>query len=101
MGCRPRRLKTDARNLHSRAAIESVGATYEGTLRSWSRSWVPGEEDRLRDSAMYSIIDKDWPTRRTRLQARLALLRPTSQGTNQPLPKVRRGKARTGWATGW
>lgn len=42
-------LKTDARNDRSRAAIQSVGARFEGVLRNWSRSWAPGEEGRLRD----------------------------------------------------
>ncbi|MFJ8104424.1 GNAT family N-acetyltransferase [Streptomyces sp. NPDC096132] len=46
-------LKTDARNSRSRAAIESVGARFEGVLRNWSRSWAPGEDGRLRDSAAY------------------------------------------------
>jgi N-acetyltransferase len=36
-------LKTDARNSRSRAAIEGVGAQFEGVLRNWSRSWAPGE----------------------------------------------------------
>lgn len=35
-------LKTDARNSRSRAAIQSVGARFEGVLRNWSRSWAPG-----------------------------------------------------------
>ncbi|MFF9451508.1 GNAT family N-acetyltransferase [Streptomyces flaveolus] len=48
-------LKTDARNSRSRAAVESVGARLEGFLRNWSRSWAPGEEGRLRDSALCSI----------------------------------------------
>jgi RimJ/RimL family protein N-acetyltransferase len=37
-------LKTDARNARSRRAIEALGATFEGVLRSWSMSWAPGEE---------------------------------------------------------
>jgi RimJ/RimL family protein N-acetyltransferase len=65
-------LKTDARNSRSRAAIESVGARFEGVLRNWSPSWAPGEEGRLRDSAMYSIIASEWPERRERLEARVA-----------------------------
>jgi RimJ/RimL family protein N-acetyltransferase len=65
-------LKTDARNRRSRAAIESVGGTFEGVLRRWSRSWAPGEEGQLRDSAMYSIIAEEWPECRQRLIARLA-----------------------------
>ncbi|GAA2701508.1 GNAT family N-acetyltransferase [Actinoplanes palleronii] len=64
-------LKTDARNLRSRAAIERVGAHFEGVLRSWSKSWAPGEEGRLRDSAMYSLLASEWPHCRARLKARL------------------------------
>ncbi|GIF07368.1 GNAT family N-acetyltransferase [Actinoplanes siamensis] len=67
-------LKTDARNERSRAAIERVGARFEGVLRCWSRSWAPGEQGRLRDSAMYSIIASEWPHCRARLEARLARL---------------------------
>ena len=65
-------LKTDARNVRSRRAIEGLGATFEGVLRSWSMSWVPGEEGRLRDSAMYSVIAPEWDAVRDRLAARLA-----------------------------
>jgi RimJ/RimL family protein N-acetyltransferase len=64
-------LKTDARNLRSRAAIEAVGATFEGVLRNWSRSWAPGEDGRLRDSAIFSITAQEWPARRARLESRL------------------------------
>jgi RimJ/RimL family protein N-acetyltransferase len=65
-------LKTDARNDRSRAAIESVGARFEGVLRRWSRSWAPGEDGLLRDSAMYSILEAEWPSCRAHLMARLA-----------------------------
>jgi N-acetyltransferase len=65
-------LKTDARNSRSRAAIQGVGARFEGVLRNWSQSWTPGEEGRLRDSAMYSIIASEWPECRQRLEERLA-----------------------------
>jgi N-acetyltransferase len=65
-------IKTDARNVRSRRAIEALGATFEGVLRSWSMSWAPGEEGRLRDSAMYSVIAQEWDAVRTRLTARLA-----------------------------
>lgn len=64
-------LKTDARNQRSRAALEKVGAHFEGVLRSWSRSWAPGEDGKLRDSAMFSITANEWPERRARLEARL------------------------------
>ena len=64
-------IKTDARNDRSRRAIEGLGATFEGILRKWSPSWVPGEEGRLRDSAMYSFIDVEWPDRKAHLHRRL------------------------------
>ncbi|AWT43405.1 MULTISPECIES: GNAT family N-acetyltransferase [Streptomyces] len=65
-------LKTDARNERSRAAIASVGARFEGVLRNWSRSWAPGEEGRLRDSAIYAVTAEDWPGCRERLAERVA-----------------------------
>ncbi|MFD4408354.1 GNAT family N-acetyltransferase [Streptomyces sp. NPDC058467] len=61
-------LKTDARNRRSRAAIERTGARFEGVLRNWSRSWAPGEDGRLRDSAIYSITAAEWPECRKRLE---------------------------------
>ncbi|MFF1400568.1 GNAT family N-acetyltransferase [Streptomyces sp. NPDC058287] len=64
-------LKADARNSRSRAAIESVGARFEGVLRNWSRSWAPGEDGRLRDSAIFSITAAEWPDCRTRLEQRI------------------------------
>ncbi|MFR0352735.1 GNAT family N-acetyltransferase [Streptomyces sediminimaris] len=67
-------LKTDARNERSRAAIQSVGARFEGVLRNWSRSWAPGEEGRLRDSAIYSVTAGEWPECRARLEERVARL---------------------------
>lgn len=65
-------LKTDARNARSRAAIERVGARFEGVLRNWSRSWAPGEDGLLRDSAIFSITGEEWPECRSRLEERLA-----------------------------
>ncbi|WP_155054833.1 GNAT family N-acetyltransferase [Streptomyces blattellae] len=65
-------LKTDARNTRSRAAIAATGAHFEGVLRNWSRSWAPGEDARLRDSAIYSITATEWPECRKRLEGRLA-----------------------------
>ncbi|MEU4718763.1 GNAT family protein [Nonomuraea dietziae] len=64
-------LKTDARNQRSRRAIERLGATFEGVLRSWSPSWAPGEEGLLRDSAMFSVIAPEWPAAKAALQDRL------------------------------
>jgi N-acetyltransferase len=64
--------KTDARNQQSRQALERLGAQFEGVLRQWSPSHVPGEEGMLRDSAMFSVIASEWPTVRSSLRARLA-----------------------------
>jgi N-acetyltransferase len=64
--------KTDARNMRSQRAIEALGATFEGVLRNWSKSWAPGEEGRLRDSAMSSVIAPEWNAVKSRLIARLA-----------------------------
>ena len=65
-------LKTDARNERSRAAIAATGARFEGVLRSWSPSWVAGEEGKLRDSAMFSVIEPEWPGVEAALVARIA-----------------------------
>ncbi len=65
-------LKTDARNERSRRAIARLGAQFEGVLRGWSQSHAPGEEGRLRDSAMFSVIASGWPTTKATLCRRLA-----------------------------
>ena len=65
-------LKTDARNERSRAAIAALGASFEGVLRKWQPSHAAGEETMLRDSAIFSIIDSEWPAVRSALEARLA-----------------------------
>jgi RimJ/RimL family protein N-acetyltransferase len=64
-------LKSDARNARSRAAIERIGASFEGVLRSWQPSLVPGEEGLYRDSAYYSFIAEEWPELRRRLEGLL------------------------------
>lgn len=65
-------LKTDARNARSRAAIERIGAAFEGIRRVH----VPASDGTLRDSAYYSIIREEWPPIRSRLTARLLAERP-------------------------
>jgi RimJ/RimL family protein N-acetyltransferase len=59
---------TDALNLRSRAAIEKLGARFEGLLRSHKITWT----GRVRDTALYAIVAEDWPDVRARLDARLA-----------------------------
>ncbi len=68
-------LKTDARNARSRNAIMGIGATFEGVLPSWQPSQVADEEQLFRDSAMFSIVSRDWPLLKKKLQD--ASARPT------------------------
>jgi len=60
-------LKTDDRNERSKAAIARLGATFEGVLRHWQPSQLAGEESLYRDTAMFSIIDAQWPSVADRL----------------------------------
>jgi N-acetyltransferase len=60
-------LNTDARNARSRAAIERIGATFEGVLRSFRI----GVEGTPRDTATFAVTARDWPDVRARLVARL------------------------------
>ncbi|MER5480177.1 GNAT family protein [Streptomyces sp. NPDC002734] len=61
-------LMTDARNARSRAAMERVGARPEGVLRGWGVSRVPGEEGRLRDTAVHAVLAEDWTEVREKLE---------------------------------
>jgi RimJ/RimL family protein N-acetyltransferase len=60
-------LHTDERNLVSRAAIERLGARFEGILRAHRLA----TDLRARDSARYSIIADEWPAIKERLGARM------------------------------
>jgi N-acetyltransferase len=64
-------IKTDERNLRSRAAIERLGATFEGILRNYQ----PGQGERgtgqPRNTAMYSVTPVEWPAVKAGLEARL------------------------------
>ena len=66
-------IKTDARNAKARRAIAALGASFEGVLRQWQPSQAPAEADRLRDTAMYSVVRAEWPVVQARLQERLNL----------------------------
>jgi RimJ/RimL family protein N-acetyltransferase len=54
---------TDARNEHSRAALERIGGRYEGILRAHrlAADHIP------RDSVRYSILADEWPDVKERL----------------------------------
>lgn len=61
-------LKSDERNARSRAAIERLGARYEGTIRNQ----MVLADGHKRQAAVYSILDSEWPAVKARLEARLA-----------------------------
>ena len=48
---------TDSRNEKSRLAIQKIGATFEGCLRSH----IVMSDGFLRDSVYYSILKEEWP----------------------------------------
>lgn len=62
-------LRTDRRNARSRAAIERLGATFDGVWRADR----PGADGTVRDTAQYSILPEEWPAIRQRLRDRLAV----------------------------
>ena len=61
-------LVTDERNLRSRRAIERLGATQEGILRSHQRR----ADGTLRDTVVFSILHDEWPEVRAGLRARVS-----------------------------
>lgn len=56
-GFRRSEFKVDTRNRRSIAAIEKLGAVYEGTLRKNLVTWTGF----VRDTAVYSILADEWP----------------------------------------
>lgn len=65
LGCRRVQLKTDALNERSRAAIERIGAKFEGVLYQYQRYWHGAQ----RDTAMYAFTAQDWPEAKRRLES--------------------------------
>lgn len=61
-------LITDARNARSRAAIERIGARFEGVRRAH----FPAADGTIRDSATYSLLLAEWPEVKALLTRRLA-----------------------------
>ena len=62
--CERVEFKTDILNLRARAGLKGIGATEEGTLRSFN--FMPG--GRRRDAIYYSVLKAEWPDVRTRLE---------------------------------
>lgn len=69
-------LRTHAKNLTSRRAIERLGARQDGLLRSHQ---IMANGD-LRDTVVYSIIAAEWPGVKAALSARLKAGPPPLQG---------------------
>jgi N-acetyltransferase len=61
------KLQADVRNTRSRAAIERLGATFEGVTRRDK----PRADGTWRDTAVYSILADEWPGVRAGLERRL------------------------------
>jgi RimJ/RimL family protein N-acetyltransferase len=58
----------DVRNARSQAAVLKLGASHEGVLRNHKITWT----GHVRDTAVFSITDYDWPGVRQRLDFRLS-----------------------------
>jgi RimJ/RimL family protein N-acetyltransferase len=67
LGCVRVEFKTDARNERSRSALEAIPAQFEGVMRN--HMIVPDVGQR--DSAYFSVIDREWPEVEKNLRRRL------------------------------
>ena len=67
LGCQCVQIRTDQLNKRSQAAIERLGARRDGILRG--HQIVGG---RLRDTVVYSILDREWPGVKANLRYLLA-----------------------------
>lgn len=64
LGCLRVQIKTDERNQRSQRAIERLGAAREGILRDH----IIMSDGYLRSSVIYSILKREWPGVKTRLE---------------------------------
>jgi N-acetyltransferase len=62
-------LKTDSENARSRAAMQKMGATFEGVHRHHMRR----PNGTWRDTAWFSVLAEEWPRVKAGLEARLAV----------------------------
>ncbi|PVE23823.1 GNAT family N-acetyltransferase [Microvirga sp. KLBC 81] len=68
LGCIAVEIRTHSQNDQSRAAIERLGAKLDGILRR--HMIMP--DGHIRDTAVYSIIQEEWPEVKACLEQRLA-----------------------------
>jgi N-acetyltransferase len=67
LGCVRIEFHTDTRNARSRRSLEKVGAQFEGVLRAHQIT----RNGTLRDSAIYSLLRREWPAVRAGIETRL------------------------------
>jgi RimJ/RimL family protein N-acetyltransferase len=67
MGCLRVALRTDFRNLRSRAAIARLGASQEGIFRKH----MIMADGYVRDTVYFSLVDDEWPAVKAALEAKL------------------------------
>jgi RimJ/RimL family protein N-acetyltransferase len=68
LNCIAVEFRTNFFNMQSRAAIERLGAKLDGILRQHQFA----TNGTLRDTCVYSILDREWPTVKAHLKHRLA-----------------------------
>jgi N-acetyltransferase len=71
LGCHRVEFQTDERNERSRRALEALPARHEGVLRDYML--LAG--GRRRSSAVYSVLDSEWPAVKANLQRRVQAAR--------------------------
>ncbi len=74
LGCIAVEWRTHVLNTQSRAAIERLGAKFDGILRS--HMIMP--EGSIRDTAVYSVIRAEWPEVKATLEGRMDAARPAA-----------------------
>ncbi|MBL0928181.1 MAG: GNAT family N-acetyltransferase [Phycisphaerales bacterium] len=80
-------LLVDTRNARSIAAVERIGAVREGTLRNQRICW----DGFIRDAAVFSVIDSEWPAVEARLRGLLARHPAEPPGGMSPGARSERG----------
>jgi N-acetyltransferase len=60
--------RVDTRNARSQAAVAKLGAVREGVLRQDRVTWT----GYVRDTVVFSVLDREWPEVKARLEKRLA-----------------------------
>jgi RimJ/RimL family protein N-acetyltransferase len=65
MGAERVEFKTDQLNIQARRGLRNIGASEEGTLRSFN----PMPDGRRRDAVFYSVLSAEWPGVREQLLA--------------------------------